>query len=77
MSSGTATYTLIAQDPSRSTLTSGTARSTQGYNIFDQQYFAADMENDVVIKQIAEAVADQIALQLAVFFRKRAVASAS
>jgi LPS-assembly lipoprotein len=69
---GNSTYRLTAQDPTRSTLTSGVARSVEGYNIFDQQFFAADQETDVLIKRIAEAIADQITLQLAVFFNKRA-----
>jgi LPS-assembly lipoprotein len=69
---GTANYRLTGQDPSRTTLTSGVARSVEGYNVFDQQFFAADQENDAIIKRIAEAVADQIALQLAVYFKKRA-----
>jgi LPS-assembly lipoprotein len=73
---GTANYRLTAQDPARSTLTSGTARSVEGYNVFDQQFFAADQESSVLIKRIAESVADQIALQLAVYFRKRAAIAA-
>lgn len=73
---GTANYWLTSQDPSRATLTSGVARSADGYNLFDQQFFAQDMENDAVVKRIASAVADQIALQLASFFAKRAATQA-
>jgi LPS-assembly lipoprotein len=69
---GTANYRLTSQDPSRATLTSGVARSVDGYNLFDQQYFAQDMENDAVEKRIALALADQIALQLASYFTKQA-----
>jgi LPS-assembly lipoprotein len=69
---GNATYTLVAQDPGRTTITSGTARAVDGFNIFDEQYFASDLENEVVQRRLAEALADQITLQLAVFFRKRA-----
>ena len=71
---GTANYSLIAEDPSRSTVTSGVARSEDGFNQFNQQYFAADLETDAVQRRIVEAVADQIALQLASFFVKRAAA---
>ena len=74
---GTANYRLTAQDPSRATLISGVARSVDGYNLFDQQYFAQDMENDAVVKRVALAVADQIALQLASYFAKRAIAQKS
>lgn len=72
---GQATYTLTSQDPSRATLTGGIARSMDGLNVFDNQYFAADQESDVVQRRIAEAVADQIALQLAIYFRKHAAAA--
>ncbi len=73
---GTANYRLTAQDPSRSTLTTGTARSVDGLNFFDQQLFAADLEGDVVQQRIAEAIADSIALQLAAYFNKQAAVSA-
>jgi LPS-assembly lipoprotein len=68
---GTATYSLLAQDPGRRTLTSGAARSVDGYNLFNEQFFAADQETDAVQRRIAQAVADQIALQLATFFAKQ------
>ena len=44
-------------------------------NIFDTQYFAADLENEAVQRRLAEALADQITMQLAAYFRKRATAS--
>ena len=71
---GTANWTLTAQDPTRSTVTSGTARSVDGYNIFNQQMFAAQLESEQVSGRIAEALADQIFLQLGTFFNKRAKA---
>ena len=73
---GTANWTLTARDAGRTTLTTGTARALDGFNMFDSQYFAADMENSAVQKRIAEAVADQVAMQLAVWFRKRSSAAA-
>ncbi len=72
---GTATWTLLAMDPARTRLTSGSARAVDGYNIFNEQYFAADLENEAVQRRLAEALADQIAIQLAMFFRKRAAQS--
>ena len=54
------------------TITSGSARATDGYNVNDQQYFAADLENSAAIRRLAETLADQVTLDLAVFFRKRA-----
>jgi LPS-assembly lipoprotein len=70
---GTATYSLVAQDPTRATVTSGTARSVDGYNLYVNQYFAASTDTDAVQRRIAQAVADQIALQLADFFAKHSV----
>jgi LPS-assembly lipoprotein len=72
---GSANWTLIAQDPGRTQLSSGSAKAVDGFNLFDSQYFAADMENEVVTRRLADALADQIVLQLAAYFRKRATAS--
>ena len=72
---GSASWTLIAQDPGRTQLTSGSARSVNAINIFDTQYFAADQENETVQRQLAEALADQITIQLATFFHKQEAAS--
>jgi LPS-assembly lipoprotein len=72
---GSANWTLVAQDPGRTKLTSGYARAVDAFNIFDEQYFAADLENEAVQRRLAEALADQITIQLAAFFRKRAAAS--
>ena len=44
-------------------------------NILDSQYFALDLENEAVQKRVAEALADQIAIQLAAYFRRRAAAA--
>ncbi len=73
---GTATYSLVSQEASRATLTSGVARSEDGFNQYDQQFFASDLETDAVERRIAQALADQIALQLASFFAKRAAGAA-
>jgi LPS-assembly lipoprotein len=69
---GRANWVLTRQLPPRTRLTSGFARSMDGLNVLDQQYFAADLETEEVQRRLAENLADQIALQLAVFFRKRA-----
>lgn len=72
---GRATYTLTSQDPSRATLTTGAARSLDGLDVYNEQYFASDLETETIQRRMAETIADQIALQLAGFFRKRAMAS--
>jgi hypothetical protein len=70
--SGIATWTLLAQTPQRSTLASGSARTTDSYDIIDVQLFAADMEQDMVFRRMAEALADQITLQLGAYFNHKA-----
>jgi LPS-assembly lipoprotein len=67
---GSANWTLTAEDASGATLAHGTARDVDGFDIIDQQYFAADMQNEEVQRRMAAALADQIALQLALYFEK-------
>jgi len=69
---GAATWTLTAQDPQRSTLATGAARTLDGYNIFDEQPFAGDMESQAVQRRMCDAIAEQITLQLATYFDKHA-----
>jgi len=69
---GVADWKLVAQDAQRSTLIGGTARNVDGLNVLNEQYFASDLENEVVQRRVAEGVADQIAYQLAAYFNKRA-----
>ena len=51
-------------------LARGSARAIDGLNILDQQFFAADLENEAVQRRLAEQIADQIVLQLAAYFRQ-------
>jgi LPS-assembly lipoprotein len=71
-STGNANWTLVAQDVGRTRLTSGFARALDALNINDEQYFGADLENEALQKRMAGALADQITMQLAIFFRRRA-----
>lgn len=68
---GNATWRLLARDPKRTVLATGTARAFDGFNIFDTQYFAADLQSEAEQKRLAENLATQIATQLAVWFRKQ------
>lgn len=68
---GTAAWTLQAQDQQRSTLTNGFAREVDGYNIFSQQYFAADLQSATVQRRMTDALAEQITLQVAAWFNRR------
>jgi LPS-assembly lipoprotein len=69
---GSATWYLTAQDPQRRTLTSGVARAIDAYNVINSQLFAADLDNEAVQRRLANALADQMTLQLASWFDKQA-----
>jgi LPS-assembly lipoprotein len=67
---GTAAYTLLARTPVQTKVTTGSARFYDGLNVYDEQYFAADLETEAIQQRIAENIADQITAQLAVWFRQ-------
>ena len=69
---GSANYVLTSRTMPPTRVTSGSARFVDAYNLFDQQFFAGDLEDESVRRRIAEALAEQITNQLAIFFRKRA-----
>lgn len=69
-----ASYTLTAQDASRTTLTTGAARALDGLDVYFEQFFAQDLETEAVQRRVAEVIADQITLQLASYFDHRAAA---
>ncbi len=68
---GTATWNLVLSDNPTQRLASGTVRSVDGYNIIDEQFFYADLQEDATERRLAQALADQIALALGVYFDKR------
>jgi LPS-assembly lipoprotein len=72
---GNAIWTLSAQDVGRTRVTGGFAKAMDAVNIFNEQYFGADLENEALQKRVAGAIADQITMQLAIFFRRRAAAT--
>ena len=72
---GSASWTLVAEDPGRTMLSTGSARAVDALNILDTQYFAADLESEAVQRRLAEALADQITIQLAAYFRRRAAST--
>jgi LPS-assembly lipoprotein len=74
---GSASWTLRARGPAQTVVTSGSARAMDGFNVIDQQLFAADIDNEQVQRRLASTVADEIALQLAVFFRHRAAVASN
>lgn len=69
---GSVNWVLASRDSARVRLTSGSARTLDGFNLFADQYFAANLQNDTVQKRMAEALADQMALQIGTWFNHRA-----
>lgn len=69
---GNASWTLVAHDGKHTALTSGLARSMDGLNVFDSQFFASDLETEAIQARIAENIAQQITTQLAIYFRNHA-----
>lgn len=66
---GTAHWTLTSEDAAGApTLAHGTARDVDGYDVINEQYFNADLDNEATQRRIAHGLADQIALQLAIYF---------
>jgi LPS-assembly lipoprotein len=74
---GSANWSLVGHDAKRTVLTSGSARALDAVNVFDSEYFAADLETEADTKRIAENLASQIAIRLAVWFRQQAAKQAS
>lgn len=66
-----ADFTLFANDPLRPTLLTGSARKVDGFDQINQEFFAADLERDAIVRRLTEGLADQISLQLAAYFRHR------
>jgi LPS-assembly lipoprotein len=69
---GNVVWSLRSRDAARTRLTGGSGRTLDGINLIDQQYFAADMENEQAQRRIAETLADDVTNQLAIYFRERA-----
>jgi LPS-assembly lipoprotein len=67
---GNASWSLVSADAQRKTLTSGHARAYDGFNPLDSQYFYSDLQGEQTQQRVAQAVADQISMQLAGYFRQ-------
>ena len=72
---GSAPWVLRALSLERTVLAQGTSRILDGYNILNQQYFAADLESETAIRRVASSLADQITIQVGAFFLRRAEAA--
>jgi LPS-assembly lipoprotein len=67
-----ANWSLVGRDPGRTPITQGFARAIDGVDNLDQQTFGVDLGTEQATTRLADAIADQIALRLAVFFRQKA-----
>jgi LPS-assembly lipoprotein len=68
-----ATWTLATTGTAPKVLTTGRAHAVNGFDVVDQQIFAQQLDQETVQRQLAEAIADQLFLQLGIYFRKQAV----
>jgi LPS-assembly lipoprotein len=66
---GVAGWTLKAQDAAHTVIASGRAHSLDGFDVINQQFFAADEAREAAARRIDETLADQITQQLAVYFK--------
>jgi hypothetical protein len=67
---GSANWILMARDKPQTRLTEGTERVMDGFDIFDAQYFAIDLDNEHVQRRIAESMAERITMRLAMWFHQ-------
>lgn len=73
---GSAPWILRRLDVAHTVMATGSARIVDGYNILNQQYFAADLESEAAVRRVADALADQVVMQVAIFLRRQAVTPA-
>jgi len=66
----TAAWTLLSKGLQPVTLDSGQAHAIDGFDIINEQYFAVDMNTDSLTRRLAEAIADQMTLQVATYFTR-------
>jgi LPS-assembly lipoprotein len=71
---GNATWTLLSRDRPPVKLAEGADNLVDGVDFFDAQYFALDLANETVQRRLAEAMADRIALRLAMWFHEHPTA---
>jgi LPS-assembly lipoprotein len=69
---GNANWNLVGRDPAQTPITKGFARAEDAVNVIDNGYFSSDLQNEAADAYLAQALADQIAMRLAVFFRNKA-----
>ena len=68
---GSVTWSLRELSLQHTVLATGNARVLDGYNINDQQFFAADLEGESATRRVMETLADLIVVKVATYFRNR------
>jgi LPS-assembly lipoprotein len=71
---GQAAWSLSGHDPKHTKLAEGSERLIDGFDIFDSQYFALDLDNEAVQRRMAVAMAERITLRLAMWFNQHPTA---
>jgi hypothetical protein len=69
-----ANWVLLGHDVKQTRLATGTERLIDGFDIFDSQYFATDLDDEHVQRRLAEAMAERITLRLATWFHQHPTA---
>ena len=72
---GNASWVLLTRDAKQTRLLTGSERVIDGFDLFDVQYFALDLDNERVQARIAQAMADRITQRLAVWFHQHPAAA--
>jgi LPS-assembly lipoprotein len=65
---GYGNWVLTARDAKQTKLAEGSDKVMDGYDVFDTQLFANDLDNEHVSRRIAEVMASRIADRLAIWF---------
>lgn len=71
-----ANWQLLAAAPGTPPLATGVALAQDGYSVIVDQYFYSDLYTTVIDRRFADAIADQIVIRLAAYFRNRAKVAA-
>jgi LPS-assembly lipoprotein len=65
----TATWTLAPIGEPDKAMATGSATTEDAENVIDNQYFASELEDNTVNRQLADEIAAQITSQVAVYFK--------
>ena len=71
---GRVTWTLHSDNPQAPIVTSGFARSLDGNNVINEQFFYVDLAAGAAQARLAENLADQVTQQLATYFEQHPAA---